>query len=114
MVLTLYLVSVGILAFFSSAQAKPTADDNTIELHFHVGEQKLEKDTTPPSLIYNDYNSKDYKGKRGYVELGRQQFPSLVISFILRVLIKLAAPICSRLHISRLISTELMCFKYFG
>ena len=47
------------------------------------------------------------------MELRRQRSPSL-ISWILGVLIKLAAPICSRLYISMLNLTELMCFKYFG
>ena len=66
MVLTPYLVSVGILAFFSSAQAGPTwttkgdenQDDNKIELHFHLADQKIEEGTTPESSMYN---SKDCK-----------------------------------------------------
>ena len=66
MVLTPYLVSVGILAFFSSAQAGPTwttkedknQDDNKIELHFHLDGQEIEEGATPEMLTYN---SKDYK-----------------------------------------------------
>ena len=65
LLLTPYLVSVGILAFFSSAQAGPTTkgdenqdDDNKIELHFHLAGQKIEEGTTPESSMYN---SKDCK-----------------------------------------------------
>merc|ERR1719290_677311 len=59
LVLTPYLVSVGILAFFSSAQAGPTTkgdenqDDNKIELHFHLDGQEIEEGTTPEMLSYN-------------------------------------------------------------
>merc|ERR1712112_435441 len=59
LVLTPYLVSVGILAFFSSAQAGPTTkgdenqDDNTIHLHFHLDGQEIEEGTTPEMLEYN-------------------------------------------------------------
>ena len=72
LVLTLYLASVGILAFFSSAQAGPTTkgdenqDDNKIELHFHLAGQKIEEGTTPeerpgyepnPKQTSHDYQS---------------------------------------------------------
>jgi len=59
LVLTPYLVSVGILAFFSSAQAGPTTkgdenqDDNKIELHFHLDGQEIEEGATPEMLTYN-------------------------------------------------------------
>ena len=63
LVLTPYLVSVGILAFFSSAQAGPTwttkgdenQDDNKIELHFHV-EESPGYDPNPKQTSH-DYQS---------------------------------------------------------